>query len=63
MLNVGEIRDVVRTESPDNREIEVLHDPIPNGDQSHSGIYNLKQDNQFIAELILEVIRGNYPAR
>ena len=63
ILNVGKIRDIVRTESPDNRNIEVLHDPIAGGDQSHSEIHNLKQDNEFIAELILEAIRENYPAR
>jgi len=63
ILNVGEIRNIVRTESPDNRNIEVLHDPIPGGDQSHSGVYNLEQDNEFIAELILETICENYPAR
>ena len=62
ILNVGEMRDIVRTESPDNRNIEVLHDPIPDGDQSHSEIFNLKQDNEVIAELILEVIRENQPA-
>jgi len=63
LLNVGEIRDVVRTESQDHRNIEVLHDPIPDGDQSHSEIHNLKQDNESIAELILEVLRENHPAR
>lgn len=63
VLNVGEMRNIVRTESPDNRNIEVLHDPIPGVDQSHSGIYNLKPDNELIAELIVEVIRENHPAR
>jgi len=63
ILNVGEMRNIVRTESTDNRNIEVLHDPIPGGDQSHSGIYNLRPDNEFIAELIVEVIRENHPAR
>ncbi len=63
VLNVGEIRDIVRIETPDSRNIEVLHDPIPGDDQSHSEIHNLKPDNEFIAELILEAIRGNYPAR
>ncbi|MBN1999786.1 hypothetical protein JW935_19680 [candidate division KSB1 bacterium] len=63
VLNVGEMRDIVRTESLDNRNIEVIHNPIPDGDQSHSGVYNLKQDNELIAELILEVVRENYPAR
>ena len=65
ILNVGEIRDVVRTETEDNRNIEVLHDPIPDGDQSHSEIHNLKQNNELIAELILEVLpeNENHPAR
>lgn len=63
VLNVGEIRDIVRTETPDSRNIEVLHDPIPDGDQSHSEIHNLKQDNLLIAELILEVLRENHPSR
>ena len=62
ILNVCEIREIVCKESPDNRNIEVLHDPIPK-DQSHSGIYNLKHDDELIAELILEVIRENHPAR
>ena len=63
ILNVGEMCNVVRTETQDHRNIEVLHDPIPDGDQSHSEIHNLKQDNEFIAELILEVLRENHPAR
>ena len=65
ILNVGEIRDVVRTETEDHRNIEVLHDPIPDGDQSHSEIHNLKQNNELIAELILEVLpeNENHPAR
>ena len=42
VLNVGEVRKKVLTESPDGRNLEVLHDPLIN-DLSHSGIYNLKQ--------------------
>ena len=43
--------------------IEVLHDPLMN-DPSHSGIYNLKQDDELmIAELILETVRESYSAR
>lgn len=68
ILNVGEVCDVVREGSLDNREIEVLHDPIRNDpilcdDESHSEIRNMKEDNELIAELILEVIRENHPAR
>lgn len=68
VLNVGEVRNIVRSETPDNRVLEVLHDPILNDpmrldDESHSEIRNLKVDDEFIAELILEVLRENHPAR
>jgi len=62
VLNVGEVRKKVLTESPDGRNLEVLHDPLMN-DSSHSGIYNLKQDDELIAELILETVRDSYSAR
>ena len=62
ILNVGEVRKKVLTESPDGRNLEVLHDPLIN-DLSHSGIYNLKQDDELIAELILETVRESYSAR
>ncbi len=62
ILNVGEVLKKVLTESPDGRNLEVLHDPLMN-DPSHSGIYNLKQDDELIAELILETVRDSYSAR
>lgn len=62
VLNVGEVREKVQTESPDRRILEVYHDPKPN-DPSHSGIYHLRQDDHVIAELIAEIVRGTYPAR
>jgi hypothetical protein len=65
VLNVGEVREKVLTESPDKRNIEVLHEPIENDayEPSHSGIYKLKQDDELIAELILETVHEVYPAR
>ena len=65
VLNVGEVREKVLTESPDRRNLKVLHDPqyIEVYDPSHSGIYNLKQADELIAELILETVRETYPAR
>lgn len=68
ILNVGEVREKVLTESPDRRNIDILHDPIIDdpsqiNDPSHSGVYNLKQDDELIAELILETVRETYPAR
>ena len=62
VLKVGEVREKILTESPDRRHIEVLHDPIED-DGSHSEIYNLKQDDELIAELILETVHEVYPAR
>jgi hypothetical protein len=62
VLNVGEVCEKVLTESPDGRNLEVLHDPLVN-DQSHSEIYNLKQDDELIAELILETVREAHSAR
>ncbi len=65
VLNVGEVREKVLTESPDRRNLEILHDPQSRtvNDPSHSGIYNLKHDDELIAELILETVRETYPAR
>jgi hypothetical protein len=73
VLNVGNIREIVRTESPNNQELKVLHYPLLLADDptlkvddlSHSGIYNLNEDNHFIAELIVEVLSESdtYPAR
>lgn len=62
VLNVGKVCQKVLTESPDRRNLKVLHDPQSN-DHSHSGIYNLKEDDELIAELILETIRETYNAR
>ena len=62
VLNVGEVRQKVHTESPDGRNLEVIHVPLID-DPSHSGIYNLKQDDELVAELILETVREAYSAR
>lgn len=63
ILNVGKVREEVRKKSLDGRNLKFLHEPLDD-DSSHSGIYNLKPDNEFIAELILETIQDTdiYPA-
>ncbi len=73
VLNVDKICEIVRTEMPDNPELKVLHNPalivddptLLVDDLSHSGIYNVNEDNQLIAELIVEVISESetYSAR
>lgn len=63
VLNVGEVREKVLRESTDRRNLKVLHDPEAN-DPSHSGIYNLRHDDEIIiAELILETVQETYLAR
>jgi hypothetical protein len=64
-LNVGDMRAEVLAESPDRRNLRVLHDPQYGtvNDPSHSGIHGLKPDDELIAELILETVRETYFAR
>jgi hypothetical protein len=61
VLNVGTVRIKV-VESPDHRKLYILHDPL-DIDPSHSGIYNLRQNDESIAELIRETIFETYLAR
>jgi hypothetical protein len=62
ILNIGNIKGKIFTESIDRRKIDVLHGPEDN-DYSHCGIYNLKPDDELIAELIRESILDEYSAR
>ncbi len=62
ILNVGEACENVREGSPDNRQLDVLHDPIGD-DISHSGIYNLIEDDELIAELLLEIVCETHQAK
>jgi hypothetical protein len=63
VLNVGEVREKVLAESPDRRNLKVFHNPEVN-DPSHSGIYNLRHDDEIIiTELILESVQETCTAR
>lgn len=59
VVNVGNARNKVLLESEDRRSLEFKRDPLKE-DPSHSGIYNLKPDDEMIAELILSVINQEY---
>lgn len=61
-LNTGELRRYVRVNSPDRRELRVLHQQEP-GDPSYSGIFNLLPEHDLIADLLAEVIQATYPAK
>ena len=62
ILNVGEVRNHVSTSSPDQRNLQILHEP-ENGDPSHSGIHNLRLDDNLIADLIAQVIQETHSAK
>ncbi len=62
VLNVGEVCNKVKTESPDKRNLDVLHEPEED-DSSHSGIYNLRPDYELTAVLICKTVRESYSAR
>jgi hypothetical protein len=66
VLNVGNTQDHVRQNSQDNRHLRILHrpdEPPDKPDLSHSGIFDTKEDEQFIAELIAEKVLETYAAR
>ena len=62
VLNVGDIIKHVFKKSPDNRVLNILHEPEEN-DPSHSGIYGFKHDDLLISYLIAEAILETYPAQ
>ena len=63
VLSVGEVRGYVLRESPDARELRVLHEPEEPNDPSHTAIFDLEPDGDLIADLIAEVVGESYPAR
>jgi len=63
ILNVGTLRTKVERESPDSRLLRVLHEPEEPDDLSHAGIYEIRYDDEIIAELIAQVVLEKYPAR
>lgn len=46
--------------TPDSRELSVLHEPPPD---SHCGVYNMREDDIDVEDLIAECILAVYPAR
>ncbi len=66
VLNVGDTQDHVRQNSQDHRDLRILHrpdEPPDKPDLSHSGIFDTKEDEQLIAELIAEKVLETYAAR
>ncbi len=62
VLNVAKVVDYVKENGPDNRVLAVLHEPEED-DPSHSGIHGYRLEDDWVADLIAEVIEEIYPAR
>ena len=62
VLNVGEVKRAVRSESPDAREIDFRHEPLE-GDPSHGGIFGLDQEDDLIGDLIASRVCATFPAK
>ncbi len=62
-LSVGKMIEHVRTESPDSRVLKVLHETDLPIDPSHSGVHNIPEEHDLIADLIAEVVLETYSAR
>jgi hypothetical protein len=62
VLNVGDTRNHVSKNTPDQRTLITLHQPEVN-DPSHSGIYGLEAEDFFIGELIAEVVIETYAVK
>jgi len=62
VLNAGRLREHVASATPDQRMLDILHEPEP-VDPSHAGIFGLRPDDTLIAELIAQVVQETYPAK
>ena len=63
ILNVGTFRAKVANESPDMRQLRVLHEPIIPEGPSHAGIYDISSDDEIIAELIAQTVLEKHLAK
>ena len=66
VLNVGNTQGHVRQNSQDDRDLRILHrpdEPPDKPDLSHSGIFDTKEDEQLIAELIAAKVLETYKAK
>ncbi len=61
VLNVGSVYNKVLEESEDNRRLAFYHKPTPPCYLCHSGIYNLRKDDNEIALLIRQTILESHP--
>ncbi len=66
VLNVGQMKDHVRKNSQDRRDLRVLHrpdEPPDKPDPSHSGIFDTSQDQLSLTELIVQKVIETHAAK
>lgn len=62
VLNAGQVRQHVADNCSECRPLTVLHQPDPK-DDSHSGVFGSVGNDEFIAELLREIILSRHPAK
>ena len=62
VLNVGAVQSHVLINSTDSRSLRILHEPLDN-DASHTGIFDMNEDDDLIADLIAQIVIEVYPAQ
>ena len=67
VINIGEMKEYVKSESEDKRELTVTSEPRSNpkdpelNREYHCGIRGFVYPEEIIAELIVECVKGKYP--
>lgn len=67
IVNVGEMKEYVKSESEDKRNLTVTHEPHiasqhPELDcEYHCGVRGFRYGEEIIAELIVECVKDEYP--
>lgn len=67
VINVGEMKEYVKSKSKDKRGLTVTHEPDVDPEhpeldcEYHCGIRGFGYDEDIIADLIAECVKGEYP--
>ena len=67
VINIGTMKKYVKSESEDKRSLTVTHEPYVDPEHSeldceyHCGVRGFSYDEDLIADLIAESVKGEYP--
>lgn len=67
VINIGAMKKYVKSESKDKRSLTVTHEPYVDPEhpeldcEYHCGVRGFSYDEDIIADLIVECVKGEYP--